>query len=81
MAERMSTADRMDRARKNGRVTRAVNSLLKRKERAHRDERMKKLITAGTFPYLPSVRSWLSGKVGKPFTQITEQEALHAISG
>lgn len=70
MAERMSTARRMDRARANGRVTRAENSQLKRKERANRDKRMAALIQKGTFPYIPAVMSWLSEKLGKPSTQI-----------
>jgi hypothetical protein len=74
MAERMSTARRMDRARVNGRVTRAANSLLKRKERANRDERMAGLIRKGTFPYLPAIMSWLSEKLGKPASQIKPED-------
>ncbi|MGL4419887.1 MAG: hypothetical protein ACRCZF_04410 [Gemmataceae bacterium] len=74
MAERMSTATRMDRARANGRVTRGVNSILKRKARATRDARMKTLIQKGTFPYTPAIQSWLSVQLGKPATQIKEEE-------
>jgi hypothetical protein len=80
MADRMSTASRMDRARKNGRATRAVNSVLKRKERASRDKRMAALIQKGTFPFTPAIMSWLSVKLDKPSTQITADEAKKAVA-
>ena len=79
MAQRMSTARRMDRARNLGAVVRTVNGHLKRKERTSRDKRMAELINAGTFPYTPAIMSWLSVKLGKPATQITEAEAKAAI--
>lgn len=79
MAERMSTARRMDRNRVNGRVTRAANSLLKRKERANRDKRMAALIQKGTFPYVPAVMSWLSEKLGKPASQIKPEDVKAAL--
>ena len=75
MAERMSTATRMDRARANGKISRIENGHLKRKERANRDKKMAELIKKGPFPYIPSVQSWVSEKLGKPFTQVTEAEA------
>ena len=75
MAERMSTRTRMDRARANGKISRVENGHLKRKERAARDVRMAELLGKGTFPYTPSIMSWVSGKLGKPSTQITEAEA------
>ena len=78
MAERMSTRVRYDRIRDNGAISRTVNGHLKRKERASRDARMKKLVTEGTFPYTPAVRSWLSVTVGIPFTQISEEQAKEA---
>jgi hypothetical protein len=74
MAERMSTATRMDRARANGIITRGENSGPKRKARANRDARMKKLIGGGKFPYTPAVQSWLSVKLGKPFSQVKEAD-------
>ena len=79
MAERMSTRVRYDRIRDNGAISRTVNGHLKRKERASRDARMKKLVTEGKFPYTPAVRSWLSVKVGLPFTQISEEQAKAAV--
>jgi hypothetical protein len=80
MAYRMSTATRMDRARANGRISRVENGFLKKKERANRDLRMAELIQKGTFPYLPSVMSYLSVKLGKPASQITEAEAKAAVA-
>lgn len=75
MAQRMSTATRMDRARDNAAVTRTVNGHRKRKHRAARDKRMAELVKTGTFPYTPAVQSWLSEKLQKPFRQITKDEA------
>lgn len=75
MADRMSTATRMDRARANGRVTRGVNSIRKRKGRTAKEKRMKALIAKGTFPFTPSIMSWVSEQLGKPFTQISADEA------
>ena len=75
MADRMSTATRMNRARANGKISRIENGHLKRKERANRDKKMADLIKTGPFPYIPSVQSWVSEKLGKPFTQVTEAEA------
>lgn len=75
MAERMSTASRMDRNRANGKITRKVNGHLKRRETANRDKRMAELIGKGTFPYTPAVQSWLSAKLGKPASRVTEAEA------
>jgi hypothetical protein len=75
MADRMSTRVRMDRIRDNHAISRTVNGHLKRKERANRDKRMQQLIKGGKFPYTPAVQSWLSEKLGEPFTRITEEQA------
>ena len=74
MAERMSTATRMDRARALGKVVRRENGHLKRKARQARDKRMVELLQKGTFPYTPGIMSWVSTKLGKPTTQITADE-------
>jgi hypothetical protein len=73
--KRMSTANRMDLIRSKQKVSRVENGTLKRKERAARDARMATLIGKGTFPFTPAVMSWVSVKLGKPSTQITEAEA------
>jgi len=74
MAYRMSTATRMDRARKNGKASRIENGTRKRKERASRDARIIALIKKGTFPYVPSVMCWVSTQLGKKAASITEAE-------
>lgn len=76
MAERMSTSTRMDRARANGKISRIENGTLKRKERAKRDSKMVELLKKGKYPYIPSMQTWVSEKLGKPFTQVTEAEAM-----
>ena len=74
MAHRMSTRIRYDRIRDNSAISRTRNGHLKRKERASRDERMKKLIQAGKFPYTPAIQSWISTQLAIPFTQVTEEQ-------
>ena len=37
--------------------------------------RMAKLINGGKFPYTPAVQSWISVKLGIPFTQVSEEQA------
>ncbi len=80
MADRMSTASRMDRARDNAAISRAVNGALKRKERASRDKRMAELVKKGSLPYIPSVMSWLSVKLNKPASQITAEDVKKVVS-
>lgn len=75
MADRMSTRLRYDRIRDNHAISRTVNGHLKRKERDNRDKRMAALITKGPFPYTPAVQSWISEKLGIPFTKVTEEQA------
>ncbi len=71
MAHRMSTRIRYDRIRDNGAISRTRNGHLKRKERANRDERIANLIKGGKFPYTPPIQSWISTKIGIPFSQVT----------
>lgn len=79
MADRMSTRVRYDRIRDNGAISRTKNGHLKRKERANRDERMTRLVKGGKFPYTPAVQSWLSTKIGLPFSQITEAQVKELV--
>lgn len=55
-------------------LSRRVNGMRKTKERARRDARMAELVKKGTFPYTPSVRSWLGEKLDKPTTAITQAD-------
>ena len=79
MAERLSTSTRMDRARGNQRVSRIENGHLKRKERANRDKKMAELIQKGKFPYTPAIMSWVSVKLDKPSTQVSEVDVAALI--
>ena len=74
MAVRMSTRRRYDQIREDGAVSRTVNGHKKRKARASRDARMAKLIKAGKFPYTPAIQSWISVKLDKAFTRVTEDD-------
>lgn len=74
MADRMSTRLRYDRIRDKGAVSRTVNGHLKRKAAISRDARMAGLIKAGKYPYTPPIQSWISVKLDKPFSQVTEAE-------
>lgn len=80
MANRMSTARRMDRARDNQAISRTINGHLKRKERANRDIRMLGLIKAGKFPYTPAVQSWLAVKLDKRFVLVTEADVQKLVA-
>ena len=54
--------------------SRHVNGFRKDKERIRRDARMLELAKKSPFPYIPSVLSWLSVKLDKPGTKITEAD-------
>jgi hypothetical protein len=51
-------------------LSRRTNGMRKTKERDRRDTRMIEIIKKGKLPYIPSVMSWLSGKLDKPARQI-----------
>jgi hypothetical protein len=50
------------------------NGILKTKERARRDSRMMETIKTGKLPYAPAVMSWLSEKLGKRSSLLTQDE-------
>ncbi|MBA2227661.1 MAG: hypothetical protein WHU94_14855 [Thermogemmata sp.] len=82
MAVRMSTRRRMDRMRDNMALSRIANGHRKRKERANRDRRMKALLARSTFPhYHPALQSWVSQKLGIPFSRVTEEQVRQLLSG
>jgi len=54
--------------------TKLVNRVGKTKERARRDERMVAKLKAGSLPYTPPVMSWLSRKLEKSSSRITQDE-------
>lgn len=80
MAKRMSTRVRYDRMRDKQAVSRTRNGHEKRKERANRDARIVRLIKAGKFPYTPAVQSWISVRLGIPFSRVTEEQVKALLS-
>jgi hypothetical protein len=54
--------------------SRRVNSKFKDKERARRDIRMFGLLKQGKLPYTPPILSWLSARLDKPSTRITQSD-------
>ncbi len=54
--------------------TKSVNSVRKAAERTRRDARMMEQIKGGSLPYAPAVMSWLSRKLDKPASKVTEAD-------
>ena len=50
------------------------NGILKTKERARRDARMMETIKKGKLPYAPAVMTWLSEKLGKRSSLLSQEE-------
>lgn len=65
---------RRDQRQYDMKVSRRVNGMRKTKERARRDARMLELLKAGTFPYTPSIMSWVSVQLDKPTTKISQDD-------
>jgi len=77
----MSRKQRYTLVRQKQAQSRTENGHIKRDERVRREARIKRLLGEGKFPYTPAIRSWLSVKLDKPSTRITEadvQELLKA---
>ena len=55
-------------------TSRRKNGVFKKRERERRDTRMLGLLKAGTVPYIPSIMSWLSEKLDKKSTRITQAD-------
>ncbi len=56
------------------------NGVLKAKERARRDLRMRAILKAGKLPYTPPVLSWLSVELNKPGRLITQADVDRLLS-
>lgn len=55
-------------------TSRRKNGVLKKKERARRDTRMLVIIRKGFLPYIPSVMSWISERLDKKSTRVTQAD-------
>jgi len=62
------------RTRQDHAETKVVNRVYKDKERDRRDARMMAMVKAGKLPYSPMVMSWLSRKLDKSSSRITEAD-------
>jgi hypothetical protein len=54
--------------------SRRTNGMRKMKERIRRDARMIELVKKGTFPYTPTILSWLSAQLDKPSSKIVQAD-------
>jgi len=55
-------------------LSRRVNGMKKDDERQRRAARMKELIGKAKFPYTPVIQSWISQQLGRPTSEITEDD-------
>jgi hypothetical protein len=62
-------------------LSRRTNGLLKTAERERRAERIKGIIRASTFPYTPSIMSWLSVAMAKPASKIVQADVDALLKG
>jgi hypothetical protein len=60
--------------------SRIINGHKKKKERDRRNACMLELIKKGTFPYTPSIMSWISAQLNKPSTRITQEDVDRLVS-
>jgi hypothetical protein len=61
-------------------TSRRVNGMSKDKERVRRDKRMLDLVKKSKAPYTPAVLSWLSGKLDKPGSRITDADIKKVVN-
>lgn len=66
--------DRFDQRQVDQALSRAKNGPRKAKERERRDARMRTALQAGKLPYTRAIRNWLSVKLGKNESQITQAD-------
>jgi hypothetical protein len=55
-------------------LSRRKNGVVKKKERVRRAERVLTIVKQGKLPFIPSVMSWLSERLDKPSTRITQAD-------
>jgi hypothetical protein len=60
--------------------SRIVNGHKKKSERDRRDARIVALLKKSKMPYTPSILSWLSEKLDKPSSRITQEEVNALVS-
>ena len=55
-------------------ATKARNVIVKTKENSRRDARMLDVVKNGSLPYTPTVMSWISRKLDKPSSKLTQED-------
>jgi len=66
--------DFLDKRIANQIKTRRIKSRMKEAERDRREEAMLGILKSGELPYTPGVMSWLSVKLGKKASNITQKD-------
>jgi hypothetical protein len=66
---------KLRRRREDAKETAERNRILKAAERKRRDARMLGKLQTASFPYSAAVMSWLSARLGKKASRITERDA------
>jgi hypothetical protein len=68
------------RRRSDAAETKLVNRVTKARERARRDARIMATLKAGSLPYSPTVMSWLSRKLDKKASRLTQEDVNAVLS-
>jgi len=68
------------RRRSDAAETKLVNRVTKTKECTRRDARIMATLKADSLPYSPTVMSWLSRKLDKKATRITQEDVSTVLS-
>jgi hypothetical protein len=71
---------RREQRREDMKESRHRNGIRKAAERDRRDVRMTETVRKGKLPYTPPVMSWLSSKLGKRSSLITQDEINKLLS-
>ncbi|MBM3995202.1 MAG: hypothetical protein FJ303_13770 [Planctomycetes bacterium] len=61
--------------------SRSRNGIKKKAENVRRDKRMLALLKKGQVPYVPSIMSWLSVKLDKPSSRISQADVDTLLKG
>ncbi|MFO0865537.1 MAG: hypothetical protein U0744_12955 [Gemmataceae bacterium] len=65
---------RRDQIQRDQKLSRLENGVRKVKETVRRDKSMTERVKAGKLPFIPAIMSWLSRKLDKPSTKITQAD-------
>jgi hypothetical protein len=72
---------RRDLIQRDQRLSRKENGVRKVKETTRRDASMTERVKSGKLPFIPAVMSWLSRKLDKPSTKITQADVDQLVKG